>query len=66
LTIVAINEPVTVPAGTFQTVRYTKTMKSARGSLVDEFWKSVEHGVTVKRTFRQPGATGEEVLVAVK
>jgi hypothetical protein len=66
LTIVAINEMVTVPAGTFQTVRYTKTMNSGRGSLIDEFWKSIEHGVTVKRTFRQPGAIGEEVLITVK
>jgi hypothetical protein len=66
LTIVSINETVTVPAGTFNTVRYTKTMNSGRGQVRDEFWKSIEHGVTVKRTSTQPGSVATEVLVAIK
>ncbi len=66
MTIVSINEAVTVPAGTFNTVRYTKTMNSGRGQLLDEFWKSIEHGVTVKRNSTQPGSVATEVLVAVK
>ena len=66
LRIVAINVSVTVPAGTFDTVQYTKTMKSARGQVVDEFWKSTVHGVTVKRTHASPGVTATEVLQAIK
>jgi len=62
LAIVAIHESVTVPAGTFDTVRYVKTM----GPVRDEFWKSIEHGVTVKRTSVQPGAVGTEILIAIK
>ena len=66
MAIVSINETVTVPAGTFSAVRYTKTMNSGRGQVLDEFWKSIEHGVTVKRTSTQPGSVATEVLVAVK
>ena len=64
--IVAVRESVTVPAGTFSTVRYTKTMNSGRGQVFDEFWKSIEHGVTVKRNSAQPGGVAAEVLIAVK
>jgi hypothetical protein len=62
MAIAAIHESVTVPAGTFDTVRYVKTM----GPVRDEFWKSIEHGVTVKRTSAQPGAVGTEQLIAIK
>lgn len=64
--ILAVGVSVTVPAGTFDTVHYTKTMRSPRGQMVDEFWKSTEHGVTVRRTFTQPGASGSEVLQMIK
>jgi hypothetical protein len=64
--IVKIHERVTVPAGTFDTVRYVKSMNSGRGQVVDEFWKSIEHGVTVKRTSRQPGSVATEILVGIK
>ena len=66
MTIVSVRESVTVPAGTFDTVHYTKTMNSGRGQLVDDFWKSIEHGVTVKRASRQPGSVATEILIAVK
>jgi hypothetical protein len=33
---------------------------------VDEFWKSIEHGVTVKRNSRQPGGIAVETLIAIK
>ena len=62
LTIVKVHESVTVPAGTFDTVRYRKTM----GKVIDEFWKSIEHGVTVKRNSAQPGAVATEILIAIK
>jgi len=51
LAIKAIRESVTVPAGRFDTVHYTRTS----GQSVDEYWKSIEHGVTVKRTHTMPG-----------
>jgi hypothetical protein len=66
LAIAAIHESVTVPAGTFDTVRYIKTMNSGRGQLRDEFWKSIEHGITVKRNSTQPGAIATEVLIAIR
>jgi hypothetical protein len=66
MTIIAIHESMTVPAGTFDTVHYMKTMNSGRGQLVDEFWKSIEHGVTVKRNSRQPGGIAVETLIAIK
>ena len=66
MNIVKLHESVTVPAGTFDTVRYRKTMNSGRGQVVDEFWKSIEHGVTVKRTSTQPGSVATEVLIAIK
>ncbi len=66
LTIIKIHESMTVPAGTFDTVHYVKTMNSGRGQVVDEFWKSIEHGVTVKRNSRQPGSVAVEVLTAIK
>ena len=62
LSIVKIHESVTVPAGTFDTIYYVKTM----GPVIDDIWKSVEHGVTVKRNVRQPGGIGTEVLIAIK
>lgn len=66
MTIIKIHESMTVPAGTFDTVHYMKTMNSGRGQLVDEFWKSIEHGVTVKRNSRQPGGIAVETLIGIK
>lgn len=66
LQIVAVRESVTVPAGTFSTVHYTKIMTTAGGQQRDEFWKSLEHGVTVKRTGTQPGGSSAETLIAIR
>jgi hypothetical protein len=41
-------------------------MNAGRGQVVDEFWKSIEHGVTIKRNSRQPGSVAVEVLTAIK
>ena len=62
LSIIKIRESVTVPAGTFETIHYVKTM----GPVIDDFWKSIEHGVTVKRNSRQPGGIATEVLTGIK
>jgi hypothetical protein len=61
LKIVAIREAITVPAGTFATVHYIRTSQS-----VDEYWKSIEHGVVVKHIGRLPRAVVTDVLVAIK
>lgn len=63
LAIKAIRESVTVPAGRFDTVHYTRT----GGQSVDEYWKSIEHGVTVKRTHTLPGGVVvTTILQAIK
>ena len=62
LTIVAIRELVTVPAGRIDTVHYTRRA----GALVDQFWKSIEHGVTVRHTAIQPRGNATEELTAIK
>ena len=63
LAIKAIRESVTVPAGRFDTVHYTRT----GGQSVDEYWKSIEHGVTVKRTHTLPGVVVvTTILQAIK
>jgi hypothetical protein len=62
LTIVAIREVVTVPAGRIETVHYTRRA----GALVDEFWKSIEHGVTVRHIAIQPRGNATEELTAIK
>jgi hypothetical protein len=61
LKILAIREAITVPAGTFATVHYIRTSQS-----VDEYWKSIEHGVVVKHIGKLPGAVVTDVLVAIK
>jgi hypothetical protein len=66
MAILKVHESATVPAGTFDTVHYRKTMNSGAGQVVDEFWKSIEHGVTVKRTSTQPGSVATELLLAIK
>jgi hypothetical protein len=66
LKILAIHDKITVPAGTFDTVRYTRTTTSAAGRVRDEYWKSIEHGVIVQHRSTLPGATSSEVLQAIR
>jgi hypothetical protein len=61
LAIVAIHEKVTVPAGTFDTVHYTRTSQSS-----DEYWKSIDQGVVVKHLATGRGGTVTESLVSMK
>ena len=61
LRIIAIRERVTVPAGTFDAVHYTRTSQS-----VDEYWKSLEHGVVVKHLAKVAGNSVTETLIAIK
>ena len=61
LRIVAIKERITVPAGTFDAVRYVRTSQSS-----DEYWKSIEHGVVVKHIGRLSNAAVTDELLAIK
>jgi len=61
LKIVSIRERITVPAGTFDVVRYIRTSQS-----VDEYWKSVQQGVVVKHVATVAGVTITETLQAIK
>jgi hypothetical protein len=58
LTIIAIRERVTVPAGQFDMVHYIRTSQST-----DEYWKSIDHGVVVKHIATLTGAVVTEVLL---
>ena len=66
LTIVAIREAVTVPAGRFDTVRYSRILATPAGRSVDEYWKSIEHGVIVRHTSTLSGGVSTEVLHAIR
>lgn len=66
LMIFAVHEPLTVPAGTFDTVRYVRTRNTLEGQLKDEIWKSIEHGVMVKHTTTAPDLTSTDVLIAIR
>ena len=61
LSIGAIRETVTVPAGTFDTVRYTRTSQSR-----DEYWKSIEHGIVVRHIAALSSGRTIEELIAIK
>lgn len=61
LKILSINARVTVPAGTFTAVHYTRTSQS-----FDEYWKSLEHGVVVKHIAKVAGNTVTEQLMSIK
>jgi len=61
LRIISVRERVTVPAGTFDAVHYTRTSQS-----VDEYWKSLEHGVVVKHLARVGGNAVTETLQSIK
>jgi hypothetical protein len=61
LRIISIREPISVPAGSFDTVHYVRTSQST-----DEYWKSIEHGVVVKHTGTLPVGTVSETLVEIR
>jgi len=55
-----------VPSGTFDTVHYTRTTTGARGAIVDEYWKSIEHGVVVRHLSAVAGVKLTEELQAIR
>jgi hypothetical protein len=64
--IVAVRESITVPAGRFDTVHYTRTLGTPAGQSIDEYWKSIDYGVIVRHNATLPGATITEVLQATR
>jgi hypothetical protein len=66
LAIVAVREAVTVPAGEFETVRYTRTLLTPVGRSIDEYWTSIEHGVVVRHVATYPGGSSSEVLLSIR
>jgi hypothetical protein len=61
LKIVTLRERVRVPAGQFDTVRYTRTSQSR-----DEYWKSIEHGIIVKHVGTLPNFVVTEELISIR
>ena len=55
-----------MPAGTFDAVHYTRTMATPVGQSVEEYWKSIEHGVIVKHVSTLPAGAATEVLVSIR
>jgi len=66
LKIVAIHEPMTVPAGRFDTVHHVRNLNSRAGLQLNEYWTSIEHGVVVKRMHTIGGVVITATLQAVK
>ena len=66
LKVIGVDVPVTVPAGTFSTVQFTRTLNKPRGTDVTEVWRTTLHGVTVKRVHTTPRTKATEVLQAIR
>jgi hypothetical protein len=61
-----VQESVTVPAGTFQTVHYERVFDGAHGHVVENAWLSITHGVNVKFTHDGPAGTSTQVLTGTR
>jgi hypothetical protein len=66
LKIISIREPITVPAGRFDTVHYVRNLNSRAGLQLNEYWTSIEHGVVVKRMHTVNGVIITATLPAIK
>jgi hypothetical protein len=64
--IVALRETIQVPAGTFPCVHYTRTMATPGGQSVDDYWKSIEHGVVVRQVSKLGGWSSTSQLTAIR
>jgi hypothetical protein len=66
LKIVSIHEPITVPAGRFDTVHYVRNLNTRSGLQLNEYWMSIEHGVAVKRMHTISGVVITATLQAIE
>lgn len=64
--IVSLRETIQVAAGRFECVRFTRTLATPTGPSLDEYWKSIEHGVVVKQVSKVGGWTSTTELTAIK
>lgn len=62
----SLRESIQVPAGRFECVRYTRTLTTPTGPSLDEYWKSIEHGVVVKQVSKVGGWTSTTELTAIR
>jgi len=66
LRIVAIHEPITVPAGKFDTVHWTRNLRAQTGLQTNEYWSSIDDGVIVKRMHTIRGIVITATLQSIK
>jgi hypothetical protein len=66
LRIIAIHEPITVPAGRFDTVHWVRNLRSKGGPQLNEYWTSIQHGVVVKRVHTISGVVITATLQSIE
>jgi hypothetical protein len=64
--IIALRETIRVPAGEFPCVHYTRTLATPGGQSVDNYWKSIEHGVMVRQVSKLGNWSSTQELVAIR
>jgi hypothetical protein len=62
--VVSIHDPVSVEAGTFDTVHFRQTQSSSHSSVRVDIWRSIEDGATVKMESTSGGVTALQTLVS--
>jgi len=63
--VVSLRETITVPAGTFECVHYRRTLDVQGGPSVDDYWRSIRHGVVVRQVSRLPKWTSTMELQSI-
>lgn len=60
--VLAVGERITVPAGTFDTVKYRGTYASASGAQVAVTWVSMQHNIVVRQDTLDAGGSTTSVM----
>ncbi|HEX8619595.1 MAG TPA: hypothetical protein VF911_18590 [Thermoanaerobaculia bacterium] len=60
--VLAVGDQITVPAGTFNTVKYRGTYASASGAQVAITWVSMEHNIVVRQDTLDAGGSTTSVM----
>ena len=66
LKIVSIHEAITVPAGKFDTVHWTRNLRAQTGLQMNDYWTSINDGVIVKRIHTMRGIVITATLQAIQ
>ncbi len=64
--VIAVNAPMKVPAGTFETVNYREDRQTAYGPITIVTWRAIKEGVNVRWEYTMPKTSAVEVLVSAK